>query len=83
MPEGSTTEDGSFTPGWEPENWAEERASLKKAGLMRADEDEFFWPVMDKVYMSKSTAKKRADLLERYGATATAVRGHIEWDDPS
>lgn len=83
MPEGSTTEDGSFTPGWEPENWAEERASLKKAGLMRADEDEFFWPVMDKVYMSRSTAKKRADLLERYGATATAVRGHIEWDDPS
>lgn len=80
MPEGSITEDGSFTPGWEPANWPEERASLIKANLMRSDETEFFWPVMDKVYMSRSTAKKRAQLLERYGATAHAIRGRIDWE---
>lgn len=80
MPEGSIAEDGSFTPGWEPKNWPEERAALKRANLMRPDEDEFFWPVMDKTYMSRSTAKKRAELLERYGATARVVRGRIEWE---
>lgn len=82
MPEGSVTEDGSFTPGWEPENWPEERAALKRANLMRPEETEFFWPVMDKVYMSRSTAKKRADLLERYGATAHVVRSRLVWEDP-
>lgn len=80
MPEGSVLEDGSFNPGWQPENWGEERASLKRAGIMRPSETEFFWPAMDKVYMARSTAKKRADLLERYGAKATVVRSRLKWE---
>lgn len=82
MPEGAFTDDGRPTPGWEPPNWAEERASLKRANLMRPEETEFFWPSMDKIYMSRSTAKKRADLLERYGATAHVVRSKLNWEDP-
>lgn len=80
MPEGSIREDGSFDPAWAPENWTEEMASLKRAGIMRPEETDFFWPVMDKVYMARSTAKKRAELLERYGATASIVRSPLKWE---
>lgn len=80
MPEGSVLEDGSFNPGWQPENWGEERASLKRAGIMRPEETDFFWPAMDKIYMSRSTAKKRVQLLERYGATASVVRSPLRWE---
>ncbi|WP_261899388.1 hypothetical protein [Mycobacterium marinum] len=44
--------------------------------------DEFVWPVTNKVYGSRSTAQKRADLLESYGATAIVERSsRISWPD--
>ena len=79
MPEGSVFDDGSFDPEWEPEGWAAERASLKRANLMRPDEMRFFWPVMDKVYLARSSAKRRADLLAKYGATVEVVRSPLSW----
>lgn len=80
MPEGSVLDDGSFNPAWEPEGWGEEMASLKRAGIMRPEETDFFWPAMDKVWMSRSTATKRVKLLERYGATAEVVRSPLSWE---
>jgi hypothetical protein len=56
------------------------RGDVKRAGIMRAEETEFFWPVVDKVYMSRSSATKRAQLLERYGATASVVRSPLRWE---
>jgi len=44
---------------------------------------EFIWPVTNKVYGSRSTAKKRADLLESYGATAVVEQSsRIVWPEP-
>lgn len=52
-------------PGWAPPGWRPVGNYVEILGT-----SEFVWPVTNKVYGSRSTAKKRADLLESYGATA-------------
>lgn len=44
--------------------------------------NDFVWPVTNRVYGSQSTARKRAKLLESYGATAVVERSNrIVWPD--
>lgn len=63
------------TPGWRPPGWRPSGDYVQRLGT-----DEFVWPVTNKVYASHSTAKKRADLLESYGATAVIERSsRITW----
>ncbi|AFA45058.1 hypothetical protein I5H99_gp049 [Mycobacterium phage WillSterrel] len=65
------------TPGWRPPGWRPVGNYTQIMGT-----DEFVWPVTNKVYGSHSTAKKRADLLESYGATAVVERSsRIVWPE--
>lgn len=62
-------------PGWEPPGWRPEGKYVEIMGT-----SEFVWPVTNKVYGSRSTAKKRADLLESFGAAAVIQRSsRISW----
>lgn len=67
------------TPGWRPPGWRPQGEYTRILGT-----DEFVWPVTNKVYGSHSTAKKRADLIESFGATAVVERSsRITWPDPT
>ena len=62
-------------PGWRPPGWRPVGDYTQIMGT-----DEFVWPVTNQVYASRSTAKKRADLIESFGATAVVERSsRIEW----
>lgn len=64
-------------PGWAPPGWRPGGRYVEILGT-----SEFVWPVTNKVYASQSTAKKRADLLESYGATAVVERSsRIVWPE--
>jgi hypothetical protein len=66
-----------LTPGWRPPGWQPEGNYVQIMGT-----DEFVWPVTNKVYGSRSTAKKRADLLESYGAKVVIERSsRITWPE--
>lgn len=63
------------TPGWSPPGWRPEGRYVEILGT-----SEFVWPVTNKTYFSRSTAKKRADLLQSYGATAVVERSsRVVW----
>jgi hypothetical protein len=65
------------TPGWQPPGWRPVGNYTQIMGT-----HEFVWPVTNKVYGSQSTAKKRADLLQSFGATAVVERSsRITWPD--
>lgn len=64
-------------PGWQPPGWRPQGAYTEILGT-----DRFIWPVTNKTYRSRSTAKKRADLLQSFGATAVVERSsRIIWPD--
>ena len=66
-------------PGWAPPAWRPRGNYVEIMGT-----SEFVWPVTNKVYGTRSTAKKRADLLESYGATTVIEQSsRIAWPDPS
>ena len=61
--------------GWQPPGWRPEGNYAEIMGTA-----DFVWPVTNRVYGSRSTAAKRARLLESYGATAIVERSsQIEW----
>ena len=65
------------TPGWAPPGWRPEGNYTRIMGT-----SEFVWPVTNHVYGSRTTAKNRAALLERYGATAVVERSsRIVWPE--
>ena len=64
-------------PGWQPPGWRPFGQYTQMLGT-----EQFVWPVTNKVYGSRATAKKRADLLESYGATAVVERSsRITWPE--
>ncbi|NGX09142.1 hypothetical protein [Mycobacteroides franklinii] len=66
------------TPGWEPPGWRPEGRYVEMLGT-----SEFIWPVTNKVYGSRTTAKNRAKLLEFYGATVVVEQSsRIVWPEP-
>ena len=74
LPDGETWRP---TPGWLPPGW---RPVGRYAEIMGTAE--FVWPVTNKVYGSRRTAQKRADLLESFGATAVVERSsRITWPE--
>lgn len=63
--------------GWAPPGWRPEGRYVEMLGT-----SDFVWPVTNKVYMSRTTAKKRAELLISYGATAIVERSsRITWPE--
>lgn len=66
-------------PGWRPPGWRPVGNYTEIMGT-----GEFVWPVTNKVYGSRGTAQKRADLLESYGAKAVVERSSkITWPEES
>lgn len=64
-------------PGWRPPGWRPVGNYIQIMGT-----DEFVWPVTHHTYGSRSTAVKRAKLLESYGATVVVERSsRITWPD--
>lgn len=59
-------------PGWAPPGWRPEGNYVEILGT-----SEFVWPVANKTYHSRSTAKKRADLLNSFGAVAFVERSNL------
>jgi hypothetical protein len=65
-------------PGWQPPGWRPVGNYTEIMGT-----NEFVWPVTHHVYGSRSTALKRANLLESYGATVVVERSsRITWPEP-
>lgn len=58
--------------GWAPAGWRPDGNYVELLGTR-----EFVWPVTTKTYQSRSTAKKRADLLISYGASAVVERSSL------
>ncbi|MGE2733797.1 hypothetical protein [Mycolicibacterium vaccae] len=66
------------TPGWRPPGWRPRGEYVRLHGT-----DEFVWPTTTHVWGSYKTAKKRADLIESFGATAVVERSsRITWPEP-
>ena len=66
---------GAFDDDYAPEGWAPNDFFSEHYG------QEFFWPCATKIYHSRSTARSRAHLLERFGATVTIRRSvPITWE---
>ncbi len=64
-------------PGWSPPHWRPEGRYVEILGT-----SEFIWPTTNKVYASRTTAKRRAELLESFGATAVVERSNaITWPE--
>ena len=65
------------TPGWRPSGWRPQGNYVRLHGT-----DEFVWPTTTHVWGSYSTAKKRADLIESFGAEAVVERSsRITWPE--
>lgn len=85
-PEGSHTEEGHPVLGWEPDGWQDVLDSVDEYSHPSLrdtvkDGGTFFWPRAERVYLSRSTATRRAKLLRSYGATAYVMRGRVEWEE--
>jgi hypothetical protein len=74
---------GSLEPGWEPPGWdpletdtdwvVDEYDEMRWAG----------WP-QNRLYLSRTGAKRRADLLRKYGAAVEVVQSlPVEWPLPA
>lgn len=70
-----TYPEGSNERGWEPKDWD----GWADEGASRDPSIYFQWPSV-KTYLSQSAAKRRADLLRKYGASIEIVRSEpIVW----
>lgn len=64
---------GSLELGWAPPGWEPE------PGAYPPGEDYFRWPA-NRLCLTATTAKRRADLFRKYGATVEIVRSKpVEW----
>ena len=65
------------TPGWCPPGW-----SLSDEYVERLGTSAFVWPTTKRVYASRSSAVKRAMLIESFGAQAVVERSsRITWPE--
>jgi hypothetical protein len=72
-----TYPEGSLEWGWEPPGW--ERYPEDHFYVPDDEGVEFRWPA-NRLCLSPATAKRRADLFRKYGATVEIVRSlPVEW----
>jgi hypothetical protein len=69
-------------PSWKPAGWTEFIDEFAAAGVgwaadCRDDDYTFFWPKISGEYKSQSTAKGKAKLAERWGATVTILEAEV------
>lgn len=67
-------------PNWEPEGWAPDEEWVERFG--RGTGADFFWPSTDKEWRSRSSAARRKELIESYGAKCIIQRSAaIAWPE--
>lgn len=73
------TEHGSYpNPDWQPEGWAPDEEWIERFGHVTGAR--FFWPTTEKEWKSRSSAARRKNLIESYGATCIIQRSApIAW----
>lgn len=83
-PKGALTNDDRdsdllvIDPLWRPKGWKPTPEWIERFG--KDTGDRFFWPSTAKPFRSRSTAKKRKELIESFGATAIVQRSsRILW----
>lgn len=65
--------------GWAPPGWRPTPEYMAQFGT-----DGFIWPKANQIWRARSSAKRRAELLESYGATVVVERSsRITWPDRS
>ena len=73
---------GSNEYGWSPPGWDEDPTNDAVEAETGAPYTAPFWWPTHHVYQSRSGAKKRADLLRKYGATVALIRSNpVTWPD--
>lgn len=66
-----------FNRDWKPEGWVPDEEYIERFGTIR-----FIWPIVRRIYASRTSAVDRANLLESYGATVRVLRSQrIEWEE--
>lgn len=64
--------------GWTPPGWRPTPEYIERLGTC-----DFVWPTTTHVWASRTSAKKRADLIASFGATTVIERSsRITWPDP-
>lgn len=72
---------GSLVLGWAPAGWEPATGGYDPVSGEPYDEDEFRWPQV-RPYLSASGAKRRAELLRKFGAEVTIRRSlPVEWPE--
>jgi hypothetical protein len=67
-------------PHWRPEGWAPDEEWIERYG--RHTGSDFYWPSTRKEWRSRSSAMKRKQLIESYGAKAIIQRSaRIVWPE--
>lgn len=70
-------------PGWKPEGWEEFIDSMAARGDCawakdcQSDDYRFFWPKLGGMYRSQSSAKSKAKMAEKWGATVTIMEAEV------
>jgi hypothetical protein len=80
-PEGAIEDQGehytTFASDWEPEDWKPSHQYIETFGTSK-----FIWPTTYKEWKSRSSAVKRKELIESYGAKAIIQRSsRIVWPE--
>lgn len=80
-PEGSYREHPLFGQlmdcSWQPPGWEPDEDYISQFGTGR-----FVWPAVRRFYLSRSSAVKRANLLESYGARVRLMRSQaLEFEE--
>lgn len=68
--------DGSDEPGWAPPGWQPDSDYVT-----RFHTAEFYWPSVRSAYLSRSSAVRRANLLEKYGAAVRLLRAEPKFEE--
>lgn len=67
---------------WAPPGWLED-ADVRAWWIDSHETEQFFWPKSTTLYFSKSSARKRARLIESYGATVNVIESEtVTWLTP-
>jgi len=62
-----------------PAGWLSD-PEVRGAWVKRHGDDRFYWPSTQRIFRSRSSAKRLADLIESYGATAIILEAEPAWE---
>jgi hypothetical protein len=66
-----------MTRDWKPEGWEEYVAERIADGANWEPDQHFFWPSENKMYLSRSSAQEKVDIVERWGGKARLLEAEL------